>query len=291
MVVETRHKRAQSAEKGFRSGKDPIWCSGCGDFDVLDALAASLDGMGLKTADVAAVSGIGCSSRLPGYLGCYGFNAIHGRPLPVATGLKLARPDITVVVVTGDGDAFSIGGGHLMPAVRRDIDITFIVMDNGTYGLTKGQPSPTTPVDFKNKVKAPGARERPLNPLEIMLTYGCGFVAQCFSTQVEQMRSIFTEAVQYPGFSFVNVISPCPTFRGGMGIYKEIKRMCNVLTAEEHDAQDWDAAHKLSRNVERMHLGVLYREPREQQAEEERDAGQGGQDLQAQLQTLANTYF
>src|SRR5688500_10677526 len=132
--MSTTAVQPEQARESFLSAIKPIWCAGCGDFYVLAALADSLAEQGLRTHEVAVVSGIGCSSRIPGYMSTDGFNSIHGRAIPVATGLKLARPDISVVCAAGDGDAFSIGGGHLIHGVRRDVDITYIVMDNGIYG-------------------------------------------------------------------------------------------------------------------------------------------------------------
>jgi 2-oxoglutarate/2-oxoacid ferredoxin oxidoreductase subunit beta len=261
MAVATEHKR-----EDFLSAIKPIWCAGCGDFYVLAALADSLVEQGLHTHEVAVVSGIGCSSRIPGYMSTYGFNSIHGRAVPIATGLKLARPDITVVCAAGDGDAFSIGGGHLIHGVRRDVDITYIVMDNGIYGLTKGQASPTTPRGAITKTSEGGAGELPVNPLELMLTYGAGFVAQAYAADQRGMQKLFTEAMAYRGFSYVNVISPCPTFRGGMGIYKDLRQMLRVLSAE-HDTASYDAAMQVARDADRLYAGVLYRRPeREPQA-------------------------
>ena len=252
MAVATE-KREQ-----FLSAIKPIWCAGCGDFYVLAALADSLVEQGLQTHDVAVVSGIGCSSRIPGYMSTYGFNSIHGRAVPIATGLKLARPDITVVCAAGDGDAFSIGGGHLIHGVRRDVDLTYIVMDNGIYGLTKGQASPTTPRGAITKTSEGGAGELPVNPLELMLTYGAGFVAQAYAADQRGMQKLFTQAMAYPGFSYVNVISPCPTFRGGMGIYKDLRQMLRVL-GEDHDSSRYDDAMKVARDADKMYTGVLYR--------------------------------
>jgi 2-oxoglutarate/2-oxoacid ferredoxin oxidoreductase subunit beta len=251
----------QAQRESFVNAIKPIWCAGCGDFYVLAALADSLTEQGLRTHEVAVISGIGCSSRLPGYMNTYGFNSIHGRPIPIATGLKLARPEITVLAVAGDGDAFSIGGGHLIHGVRRNVDLTYIVMDNGIYGLTKGQVSPTTPSGTVTKTSEGGASELPVNPLELMLTFGASFVAQAYSADQKGMQRLFTEAMQHKGFAYVNVISPCPTFRGGMGIYKELRGMVQPITVETHDAADYDAALALARDASRVFNGVLYRRP------------------------------
>ncbi len=243
----------------YLSAVEPIWCPGCGDFYVLDALADAMLELRLPRHMVTLVSGIGCSSRIPGYMSTYGFNSIHGRALPIASGLKLARPEITVVVAAGDGDAFSIGGGHLVHAVRRNIDMTLLVMDNGVYGLTKGQVSPTTPLGAATKTTEQGAFDSPVNPLELMLVYGCGFVAQAYSADVKGMSELIVEAMRYPGFSFLNIVSPCPTFRGGMGIYKELRSQVNKLAASGHDSASYDSAFSVARDAGRIPHGVLYR--------------------------------
>jgi 2-oxoglutarate ferredoxin oxidoreductase subunit beta len=285
--MSTPTTQQRPAEKqDFINEVKPIWCAGCGDFYVLDALAGTLAERQLSTSHTAVVTGIGCSSRIAGYMSCYGFNGIHGRPIPIATGLKLARPDITVIVASGDGDAFSIGGGHLIHGVRRGVDLTFIVMDNGIYGLTKGQASPTTPQGIVTKTSEGGATELPVNPLELMLTYGCGFVAQAYASDVRGMQELFSAAVGYPGFSFVNVISPCPTFRGGMGIYKELRGRLAALAPGTHDAADYDAALRLARDASRVFTGVLYqREPAADPA-----APAVHEDKRAALAALAQTY-
>ncbi|MBN1965728.1 MAG: 2-oxoacid:ferredoxin oxidoreductase subunit beta, partial [Anaerolineae bacterium] len=185
---------ATTERKGFRSNVKPIWCPGCGDHAVLNALVKALEEMELNTYDVAVISGIGCSSRIPGYLNSYGYNSIHGRALPIATGVKLTRPEITVVAAGGDGDGFAIGGNHVMHAARRNIDITYLMMDNGIYGLTKGQVSPTTPLGYKTKTTAYGAFENPMNPLAVMLAYGTTFVAQAFAADMKKLQALIIEA-------------------------------------------------------------------------------------------------
>ena len=261
MATETK----ETTEKKFnyRSDRKPIWCPGCGDHSVVAALARALEHFGFNPADIAVISGIGCSSRLPGYLSTYGFNSIHGRALPIATGLKLARPEITVIAVGGDGDGFAIGGNHLMHAARRNIDITYMVMDNGIYGLTKGQVSPTTPLGLKTKTTAYGAYEKPIRPLEVMLAYGTTFVAQAYSADLKRMTELIQEAIEYPGFSYVNIISPCVTYRGGKELYQSLKAILSRVEENGHDVTDWEAAHRLCRDEEKMHVGVLYKERRE----------------------------
>jgi len=243
----------------FRNATEPVWCDGCGDFHVLDGLAAALAGLGRDPRQVAIISGIGCSSRLPGYMSAHGFNSIHGRALPIATGLKLARPEIDVIVTAGDGDIFSIGAGHLVHTVRRNPAITLMVMDNGVYGLTKGQASPTTPAGIELRGSGAQRSEIPVNPLGLMLTLGCGFIAQAYSADQARLCELMQQAIAYPGFSFLNILSPCPVFRGGMGIYKDLRRSIVDLQQAGHDTGDAAAGRLLLDGAVDPLCGLLYR--------------------------------
>src|SRR6185437_359010 len=168
-------------ERDFSSGAHPIWCPGCGDYGVLAGLETALVKLGRPPHEFALVSGIGCSSRLPGYMSCYGFHGVHGRALAAATGIKLARPDLEVIVVGGDGDGFSIGGNHFIHACRRNIDMLYVVMDNRVYGMTKGQPSPTTEPDWNSELIPGGSKLRPFDPVAMAITAGATFVARGFT--------------------------------------------------------------------------------------------------------------
>ena len=199
--------------KDFKTAVKPIWCPGCGHFAVLSALTKALAWLALPKEDVAVVSGIGCSSRLPAYVDTYGFHGVHGRALPVATGLKAARPDLTVIAAGGDGDGYSIGGNHFLHACRRNMDMLYVVMDNRVYGMTKGQASPTTAPDWANKLAPHGTGVRPFNPLAIALAAGAGFIARGFSGDPKELTRLITRGIEYPGFAFLEVLSPCTTFR------------------------------------------------------------------------------
>src|SRR5215475_5884250 len=196
----------------FKSDLKPIWCPGCGDFGVVTALTRALAAIGRPPHEIAFVSGIGCSSRIPGYTTAYGFNTVHGRSLPIAQGIKLANPELLVLCAGGDGDGFSIGGGHVPHAIRRNVDLTYIVMDNQIYGLTKGQLSPTSPRGLQTATSSLGSLEDPVNPLLYVLAYGASFVAQGTSADIGGLAQVIEEAIRYPGFAFVNVQSPCITF-------------------------------------------------------------------------------
>ena len=188
------------------------WCPGCGDFSVQAAIQRALGNLGRAPHEVVIVSGIGCSSRLPGYINAYGFHSIHGRSLPLAQGVKLANPALTVLVCGGDGDGFAIGLGHTIHAMRRDLDITYIVMDNHVYGLTKGQVSPRSDRGFVTKTSPDGSAETPVSALELALSAGAGFIAQGFSKELNELASLIEAGIRHVGFSFINVFSPCVTF-------------------------------------------------------------------------------
>jgi 2-oxoglutarate ferredoxin oxidoreductase subunit beta len=199
--------------KDYKTELKPIWCPGCGHYAVLSALTKTLAWQELPKERLALISGIGCSSRIPAYVDSYGFHGVHGRALAVASGLKAARPDLTVIVAGGDGDGYSIGGNHFLHACRRNMDLTYIVMDNRVYGMTKGQASPTTAPDWPNKLAPHGTGVRPFNPLAIALASGASFIARGFSGDPSELSRLLHEAIDHRGFSFIEVLSPCVTFR------------------------------------------------------------------------------
>ena len=242
--------------KDYRSDLTPVWCSGCGDYGVLKGMTQALSDLEIVPERLAVISGIGCSSRLPGYTRSYAFNSIHGCALPIASGLKFARPDLTVVVVGGDGDGFSIGLGHIPHAIRRDVNLTYAVLDNGVYGLTKGQASPTSAPDFKRARGLAGPDERPLNPVLLVLSSGCGFVARTHAGNLPHVREMMREAIRYPGFSFVHVLAGCVTYQTP-SYAQEVYQRCDMLP-EGYDARDFTKAMEAARG-DRFLLGVLYR--------------------------------
>ena len=238
----------------YKSTLKPVWCPGCGDYHVLLSLTKALAELGLPMEDVAVISGIGCSSRIPAYLNCYGFHGVHGRALPLATGLKVARPDLTVLVAGGDGDGFSIGGNHFLHACRRNIDITYIVMDNRVYGMTKGQPSPTTEPDWDSALSPGGTGLSPFHPLVIALASGANFVARAFSGVPNRTAEILVEAIRHPGFSFVQILSPCVTFRPDEREWKSMTHPAPV----EPTSDPAQAARRIMTD-DGFNVGILYR--------------------------------
>lgn len=240
--------------RDFTSDLTPVWCPGCGDFHVLMSTTKALAELGTPPEDIAVISGIGCSSRIPAYTDCYGFHGVHGRSLALATGLKVASPDLTVLAMSGDGDGFSIGGNHFIHACRRNIDITYIVMDNRVYGMTKGQPSPTTEPDWDSALSPGGTGLSPFHPLVIALASGANFVARSFSGDIKNTTKIIVEAVKHPGFSFVQILSPCVTFRPDE---KDWKNTVHPASVEETD--DPARAARRIMTDDGMNTGILYR--------------------------------
>jgi len=238
----------------YRSKVQPIWCPGCGDYSVLLEITKALAAMNLDPEQVAIVSGIGCSSRFPAYSICYGFHGIHGRALPLATGLKVARPELTVIVTGGDGDGFSIGGNHFLHACRRNVDITYIVMDNQVYGMTKGQASPTTDPDWDSVLTPGGTGIRPFQPLVIALASGANFVARAYAGDPEGTTNIITEGVKHPGFSFIQILSQCVTFRPEQRGWRD-----QVREAPVPPTADPSVAAKRIMTDDGFNLGILYR--------------------------------
>ena len=217
----------------YKSDISPIWCPGCGDYHVLLSLTRAFADLQVPPEKLAVISGIGCSSRIPAYTNWYGFHGVHGRSLAAAAGLKVMRPDLTVVVASGDGDGYSIGGNHFLHACRRNVDLTYIVMDNHIYGMTKGQPSPTTEADFDTALSPGGTGLRPFNPLAIALASGANFIARCFSGNIVETAHVVVEAVRHPGFSFVEIISPCVTYRPDQKEWKNQVRPAPVATTDD----------------------------------------------------------
>lgn len=238
----------------YRSDIKPIWCPGCGDYHVLLSFTRAFAELGLLPEETVVVSGIGCSSRIPAYTSCYGFHGIHGRSLALATGLKVARPDLTVVVASGDGDGYSIGGNHFIQACRRNVDLTYVVMDNRVYGMTKGQPSPTTEPDFDTALSPGGTGLSPFHPLVIALASGANFVARAFSGEPNETASILVEAIRHPGFSFVEVLSPCVTFRPDEREWKN-----QVHPAPVAATSDPAKAARRIMTDDGFNIGILYR--------------------------------
>lgn len=246
----------------FKSELKPIWCPGCGDYGVVQAIYRALSSIGRPPHEIAFVSGIGCSSRIPGYTTAYGFNTVHGRALPIAQGIKLANPELLVLVAGGDGDGFSIGGGHVPHAIRRNLDLTYIVMDNQVYGLTKGQLSPTSPRGLQTVTSEYGSLEQPINPLLAVLSAGAGFVAQGTPADMPGLAAMIEEAIRYPGFAFVNVQSPCVTYGEEDQQLRAHKTRMKPLEGLGHDPANFMKALEYATHYgTELYTGVFFRNP------------------------------
>lgn len=246
--------------KDFRNNVKPNWCPGCGDFSVQAAIQRAAANVGIEPHELAVVSGIGCSGRISGYINSYGFHGIHGRALPIAQGLKMANRDLHVIASGGDGDGFAIGMGHTIHSLRRNIDLTYIVMDNQIYGLTKGQTSPRSAAGFKTKSTPGGAIEPSLKPMEMALSSGATFVAQGFSSDIKELTAIIEAGIQHKGFSFINVFSPCVTYNK-INTYDWFKEhLVKLSEREDYDSTSREQAMKVVMETEGLVTGIIYQD-------------------------------
>ena len=198
--------------KEYKSDLPPVWCAGCGHYGILSGIYRSLSELGMDPNHLVNISGIGCSSRTPYFVESFKMHTLHGRAGAVATGTQLAQPDLNVLVTGGDGDGFSIGGGHMPHMARKNINMTYVMMDNRIYGLTKGQVSPTSRKEMKAYTTPYGGVEEPLDPVLYMLTYGATYVGQAFAGNPKMCAKLIKGAMEHKGFSFINIFSQCPTF-------------------------------------------------------------------------------
>ncbi len=240
----------------YKAELKPVWCPGCGDFGVVGALYKALAELQIEPWNTVLVSGIGCSSRLPGYVETYGINGLHGRALPLATGVKLARPETKVIATGGDGDGIAIGGNHFMHAARRNLDMTYIMMDNEIYGLTKGQAAPTTPTGDKTKSTIYGNPEHAVDPCELAISFGASWVGRAFSGDIKGMVGMLKAAISHHGFAFLDIISPCVTWRGD-DQFKTIREKLQKLP-DDYDRFDRFSSNRYTREKDRVTTGVLY---------------------------------
>jgi 2-oxoglutarate ferredoxin oxidoreductase subunit beta len=243
----------------FKSDVQPTWCPGCGDFGTMNGMMKALANTGNRPDETFVVAGIGCSGKIGTYMHSYALHGVHGRALPVGMGVKLANPDLEVMVAGGDGDGYSIGVGHFIHAVRRNVDLTYVVMDNRIYGLTKGQASPTSREDFETSTTPEGMGQPPVNPLALSLAAGGTFIAQSFASDAQRHAEVVEAAIEHDGFGFVNVFSPCVTFND-VDTYDYFRDSLVDVAETDHDPTDRDAATDLILDSEQEYQGVLYRD-------------------------------
>ncbi|MEC8905825.1 MAG: thiamine pyrophosphate-dependent enzyme [Verrucomicrobiota bacterium] len=252
----------------------PTWCPGCGDFTVLACFFKILEELQFPHEKICTIAGIGCSSRFPYFVNSHGLHFLHGRALPLATGVSLSRPDLHVFAFGGDGDGFSIGGNHLEHCARKNPNLTYVIMDNFVYGLTKKQTSPTSPIGFQSKTDPNGAMDIPVNPMKKLVASGASFIARTHSTQVKHMTEMFRRAIQHPGFSVIEVLSECPVFYKGAfddgnprkgGEFEIIDEKTSDGTPEDnekHDVTSETAAFALADIQYPGKFGVFYQKER-----------------------------
>jgi 2-oxoglutarate ferredoxin oxidoreductase subunit beta len=242
----------------FNTEGKPTWCPGCGNFGIQNALKKAMLSLDLQPHDVLMSSGIGCSGKIPHWINVYGLHGLHGRALPAATGMKLANHRLVVIAAGGDGDGYSEGMGHFIHACRRNVDMTYIVHNNGVYGLTTGQVSPTADQGFVSSTTPHGALELPFHPLALALGAGANFVARGFSGDAEHLSRLIVEGVQHRGFSFIDVLQVCVSFNPAKSFAWYRERVCK-LEDEGHDPADRaQALAALSRDDDRLPIGVFY---------------------------------
>ncbi len=231
----------QLTARDFKGKVDPDWCPGCGDFGVLNSLQRAAAELGLRPHEIVTVSGIGCSSNLPGYINTYGAHTLHGRSLAFATGVKMANHELTVIATGGDGDGYGIGGNHFTHTARRNVDLTYVVMNNQIYGLTTGQVSPTSRLGQKTKSTPFGSVEYPINPITSAIMNGATYVARGYSGDVRHLTELIKGGIDHQGFALIDVFSPCVTFNLD-NTHNFFKDRIKKLEDEGHDAGDWAAA-------------------------------------------------
>lgn len=231
----------QLTARDFKGKVDPDWCPGCGDFGVLNSIQRACAELGLRPHEILAISGIGCSSNLPGYLNAYGMHTLHGRSLAFATGAKMANHNLNVIATGGDGDGYGIGGNHFTHTARRNVDLTYIVMNNQIYGLTTGQVSPTSREGMKTKSSPFGNVEMPINPITSAIMNGATYVARGYSGDVRHLTELIKGGIQHKGFALIDVFSPCVTFNNDNG-HPFFKDRVRTLEDDGHDTTDWKTA-------------------------------------------------
>jgi 2-oxoglutarate ferredoxin oxidoreductase subunit beta len=242
-------------------GQTPAWCPGCGNFGILKAFKETVVGLGIEPHQFTIVSGIGQSGKFPHYLRCNTFNGLHGRTLPVATGIRLANHEMLVIAVAGDGDCYGEGGNHFMHAIRRNINVKLFVHDNQIYGLTKGQPSPTSAEGVVAKTQPFGVFSEQLNPIALAVTLDCSFVARGFAGDTEHLKMLMKEAIQHKGFALLDVLQPCVTFNK-INTYEWYKKRIYHIESEYNPEDRIEAFKRALEWGDRIPIGIIYKNNR-----------------------------
>ena len=271
MIAQTQHiplKEIKPTDRAKYTKKDlvsdhPTWCPGCGDFSVLAIYFKMMERLQIPHEKITSIAGIGCSSRFPYFVNAHGAHFLHGRGVPFATGVSLIRPDLHVFMFGGDGDAFSIGGNHLNHAARKNIKMTYVIMDNFVYGLTKKQTSPTSPLGFKSKTDPWGAFDEPVNPMKQLIASGATFIARTHAHLPNHVMEMMEKAMQHDGFSVVECLSECTEFYpGAFDAANPRKGGVFQMVPPEHDVKDEVGAYKLAMSSFPGYFGVFYQNQR-----------------------------
>jgi len=257
--------------KDFHTVAKPDWCPGCGDFGIQVAVKQALTNLQIEPHNVAYVSDIGCSGKIVHLVNVYGLHSLHGRAVPAATGVKFANRDLTVLVDAGDGGVYGIGVGHLVHALRRNIDMTYLVHDNMVYGLTKGQMTPTSCKGYKSPSSPFGAIEEPLNPMAMALSLGATFVARASAGDAIHLTKILEAAIKHKGFALVDIFQPCVTFNKINTYAYFLQNTYNLDKLEGYDKHDFKAAMEKALEINKYPIGILYQA--EHATYEEQDPG------------------
>jgi 2-oxoglutarate ferredoxin oxidoreductase subunit beta len=258
-AVEPKPKAAPLTAKDYKGKVEPDWCPGCGDFGVLSALQTALAELGLQPHQVVTISGIGCSSNLPGYVNTYGMHTLHGRAVAVASGVQLANHTLKVICTGGDGDGYGIGGNHFIHCMRRNYDLTYLVMNNQIYGLTTGQCSPTSGKGMKTKSTPYGNVENPINPIALAIAGGATFVARGFSGNQKQLVELIKAGINHRGFALIDVFSPCVTYNKD-NTYQWFRPRVKTLDELGHDPTDFHKAMDRARQWgEEIPIGLFWK--------------------------------
>jgi len=247
--------------KDFDSDDPIAWCPGCGNFSILKALKQAFVELNKKPHEIVIVSGIGQAPKTPHYIRCNTFNGLHGRTLPVATGVKLANRELTVLAEGGDGDGYAEGGNHFIHAMRRNIDVTYLVHNNQVYGLTKGQTSPTSCLGFVTKTAPLGSVSPPLNPLLLAVASNCSFVARGFAGEIDHLKKLIMEGILHKGFAFIDILQPCVSFNRINTFKWYAERVYHIDDEGAYDLNDRPAAFQKAQEWgKRIPIGIIYRQ-------------------------------
>lgn len=257
---EMIHEKHETTVIELDSGHKSQWCPGCGDFGILLSIKKALVKLKIDPKDVVVVSGIGCSGKLPHYIKTYGVETLHGRALPVATGVKLANKDLHVIVVGGDGDGYGIGLGHLMHTMRRNINLTYVVHNNEIYGLTKGQTSPTSRKGLKSVSTPNGAIETPVNPIALSITGGATFIAKGYAGDIEGLSDLIAKGISHKGFSIIDTAQPCVSYNPRMSYQWYQEKISKIEEAKGYNPKDkaWAMTKAMEDEEKSIPVGIYY---------------------------------